>query len=312
MTWWPEEYESLREEARAFSEMVAEGFGAQLAGLDPEAWVAKGRELMIVQDAPGGLDETIAGVPCRIFDPEGDQRRGTYLHIHGGGMIWGSPRMNDTDNGNLSTRLRVRIISVDYRLAPEHPFPAGSDDCMAVAAWVLDNEPGIIVIGGESAGAYFSVLTLLRIRDEFDAVDRISAANLVFGCFDLSGTPSGRGVRPTEIGDVLGDGFRDIVRRAYLPGLSIEDARDPSVSPLFADLRRMPPALFTVGHADRLLDDSLFMSARWMAFGNDAELAVYPDCGHGFTFWPIELAERARDRVDDFLTRTFEVTAARD
>ena len=311
MTRWPQEYEDLREEARSFAEAVADGFAAQLAGLDPAAKIAKGREMMIVEDAPGGRDETIAGVPCRVFDPAGDQRRGTYLHIHGGGMIWGTPRMNDTDNDSLSTRLGVRVISIDYRLAPEHPYPAGPDDCLTVARWVLDNEPGIIAIGGESAGAYFSVLTLLRVRDELDAVDRISGANLVFGCFDLSGTPSGRGMRPTDIRDVLGDDFREMVRGAYLPGFSMEDARQPSVSPLFADLRRMPRALFTVGHADRLLDDSLFMSARWMAFGNDAELAVYPDCGHGFTFWPIELAKRARDRVDDFLGHVFEPTPSR-
>jgi acetyl esterase/lipase len=226
-------------------------------------------------------------------------------------MMWGSPRMNDTDNDELSKRLGVRVVSVDYRLAPEHPFPAGSDDCLAVAEWVLDNETGVVAIGGESAGAYFSALTLLRIRDELGAIDRISGANLVFGCFDLSGTPSNRGVRPSDLGDVLDPAFREAVRAAYLPGASIEDARQPSVSPLFADLRRMPPALFTVGLADHLLDDSLFMSARWSAFGNDAELAVYPDCIHGFTFMPLELAKRARERIDEFLCRTFNADVGR-
>jgi len=310
MTWWPQEYEDLREEARAIAAMAADAVAAQLAGLDHDARVSKGREMILVQHAPDGRDETIAGIRCRIFDPAGDQRRGTYLHIHGGGMMWGSPEMNDEDNDDLSKRLGVRVISVDYRLAPEHPFPAGSDDCLNVAGWVLDNEPGIIAIGGESAGAHFSALTLLRIRDELGAIDRVSGANLVFGVFDLSGTPSSRGTRPTELGDVLEDDFRDVVRRAYLPGVSIEDARLPSISPLFADLSRMPPALFTVGLADHLLDDSLFMSARWLAYGNDAELAVYPDCIHGFTWFPIELANRARERIGDFLANTFAAASA--
>jgi acetyl esterase/lipase len=305
MALWPDEYESLRDEARAMAEMAAEGFAAMMAGLSPDERMTKGRELMIVQDAPEGRDEVIAGVPCRVFDPNGDARRGTYMHLHGGGMMWGSPRMNDTDNANLSSRLGVRVVSVDYRLAPEHPFPAGSDDCLAVAKWLLENEPGTIAIGGESAGAYFAVLTLLRLREEFGNVDRIAGANLVFGVFDLSGTPSNRGVRPTDLGDILDPEFRDLVRSAYLPGSSIEDARDPSVSPLFADLGGLPPALFTVGFADHLLDDSLFMHARWSAFGNRADLMVYPDCTHGFTYTPTELARRAHERINDFLEAMF-------
>jgi acetyl esterase/lipase len=303
---WPREYEALREEARGMAGLVAEAYAEVLSGLDADGQVAKAREVMIVQDAPDGRDEVIAGVPCRVFDPAGEQRRGTYLHIHGGGMMSGTPRMNDADNDELSKRLAVRVVSVDYRLAPEHPFPAGSDDCIAVARWVLDDEPGVIAIGGESAGAYFSALTLVRIRDELGAIDRVAGANLVFGIFDLSGTPSNRGVRPADVNDVLSPEYRDLVRSVYLPGASMEDARDASVSPLYADLRGMPPALFTAGSADHLLDDSLFMWARWRAFGNEAELAVYPDCIHGFTFLPLELARRARERIDVFFTHTFE------
>ena len=93
------------------------------------------------------------------------------------------------------------------------------------------------------------------------------------------------------------------VNECYIPGRSLEDARDPAVSPLYADLAGLPPALFTVGSADHLLDDSLFMAARWQAYGNEAELAVYPDCIHGFTAMPMELAKRANERIDAFLER---------
>jgi acetyl esterase/lipase len=304
--WWPEEYEPLRGEARAVAIAAAAAFAGQMEGLDAAERLARGRRMLEaqLQDAPGGRDETVAGVPCRVFDPAGEDRAGTYLQIHGGAMMWGHPRMNDDWNARVAQQLRVRVVSPHYRLAPEHPFPVAVDDCLAVARWVLDHESAAIAIGGESAGAYLSALTLLRVRDELGASDRIGGANLIFGAFDLSGTPSGRGVRASDLPELL-DGNAQYVREAYLPGRSIEEARDPAVSPLYADLRGMPPALFTVGAADRLLDDSLFMSARWQAFGNEAELAVYPDCAHGFTFFPVELARLARERVERFLARVF-------
>jgi acetyl esterase/lipase len=308
MTLWPDEYEPLRAEARATGTAAANAFRASMERLSAEERLVKGRlglEAM-AQDAPGGRDEVLAGVDCRVFDPAGDERAGTYLNIHGGAMMWGSPRMNDTANGEIAKRLGVRVVSPDYRLAPEHPHPAGSDDCLAAAKWVLDHEPGPIAIGGESAGGYFSALTLLRIRDELDAIDRITGANLVFGVFDLGGTPSNRGARPTDLPEML-EGNTDYVLEGFLPGRTREDARDPSISPLYAELWNMPPALFTIGLADRLLDDSLFMAARWQAYGCAAELAVYPDCVHGFTFFPIELARRANERIDQFLAAAFRV-----
>jgi acetyl esterase/lipase len=283
-----------------------EYYTASLVGIEPAEQLAAGRTLLAEQEreAPGGRDEAIVGVPCRTFDPAGDDRRGTYLHLHGGAMTLGSPRMNDPANAALAERLGVRVVSVDYRLAPEHPFPAGPDDCLAVARWVLDHEPGTVAIGGESAGAYFAALTLLRIRDELDASERVRGANLVFGVYDLSGTPSSRGTSPSTALGGMPNGASGM-REMYVPGRSPEELRDPAISPLFADLHAMPPALFTTGTADYLLDDSLFMAARWQAYGNHAELAVYPDCVHGFTGLPIALAGHAHARIDRFLTDTF-------
>jgi acetyl esterase/lipase len=305
MTLWPEEYEPLREEARAVGRAAANAFREQMADLPPEEHLARGRAFLAAQaqDGRGGRDEEIAGIACRVFDPAGDDRGGTYLNIHGGAMMWGSPRMNDLANAEVAESLGVRVVSPDYRLAPEHPHPAGADDCLAVAEWVLEHERGLVVVGGESAGAYFSALTLLRIRDDLDAIDRVAGANLVFGCFDLSGTPSNRGSRPTDLPEIL-EGNTRYVLEGFLPGRTREDARDPSISPLYADLWNLPPALFTVGLADRLLDDSLFMAARWEAFGNQAALEVYPDCAHGFTFFPIKLARIAGERINAFIGRS--------
>ena len=308
MALWPYEYEALREEARAVGRAVMEYYTGQLSGVGPTEQLAAGRRMMAEQEqlAPDGRDDVLAGVPCRVFDPAGDDRRGTYLHLHGGAMTLGSPRMNDTANAELSERLLVRVVSVDYRLAPEHPYPAGSDDCFAVAQWVLEHESGTLAIGGESAGAYFAALTLLRVRDELHATDRFAGANLVFGVYDLGRTPSSRGASPSDTLEGLPNGESGM-REFYAPDRSSEELRDPAISPLYADLHRMPPALFTVGTADYLLDDSLFMAARWQVYGNDAELALYPDGVHGFTGLPIQLADRARSRIDRFLAATFGV-----
>jgi acetyl esterase/lipase len=225
-------------------------------------------------------------------------------------MMLGSPRMNDTGNAGLCERHRITVISVDYRLAPEHPFPAGGDDCLAVARWVLEREKGPIVLGGESAGGYYAALTLLRIRDELGAIDRISGANLVFGVYDLSGTPTGLGVRPNEVPDILTGDLGEFVLECYLPGRSRLDARAAAFSPLYAHLHDLPPAIFTVGSADHLLDDTLFMARRWEAYGNHAELAVYPDCIHGFVGFPMELAKRANERIDEFFDRVLRSSPA--
>jgi acetyl esterase/lipase len=163
-----------------------------------------------------------------------------------------------------------------------------------------------MVMGGESAGAYLAALTMLRVRDELGTVDKLAGANLVFGIYDLSGTPSQYGVVPSEAPDIISADTFESTLQAYTPGRTRLDVRHPSVSPMYARLHDMPPALFTVGSADHLLDDSLFMSRRWEAWGNEVELAVYPDCPHAFLGRGSELAAHAAQRIDDFLERCFQ------
>jgi acetyl esterase/lipase len=309
---WPDEYERFRNEARTMAATITELFaaGGATVGTDPGERLAARRAQLAATELPSPLarETSIGGVACRTFAARAPCR-GIYLHIHGGGFVLGSPRMNDTGNAEVAERRGVDVVSVDYRLAPEHPYPAAVDDCFAVAAQLIANHDSPLVIGGESAGANLAVLTLLRVRDELGAAGRFRGANLVFGGYDLSGTPSRFGVRPTDVPDILepdtGSGHD-----WYLPGRSLAATRDPAVSPLYADLRNMPPALFTVGSADHLLDDSLFMAARWQAYGNKAELAVYPDCIHGFVGFPTELARRANERIATFLDRVFTAGAS--
>ena len=245
--------------------------------------------------APGGHD-----IALRVVAP--DAPRGVYLHIHGGGWVLGAADQQDPMLERIAARAGLACVSVEYRLAPEHPYPAGPDDCEAAALWLAREakaEFGTdkLAIGGESAGGPLSAATLLRLRDRHGFTG-FRGANLVFGAFDLGMTPSQRrfGDEPRLVLRTV-----DIVRfaAAFVP--TGVDRRDPDVSPLYADLRDMPPALFTVGTEDALLDDSLFMHARWIAAGNPAELAIYPGGAHGFTAFPCGIAAAANARMDAFL-----------
>src|SRR5205085_9818507 len=124
-------------------------------------------------------DDVIAGIPVRIIPPPGGTRtRGVYLHIHGGGWTMGSASSQDERLLRFATEVGVEVVSVEYRLAPEDPFPACADDCEAVASWLAEHRDEPLLIGGESAGAHLSAVTLLRMRDRGLATT-FRGANLV-------------------------------------------------------------------------------------------------------------------------------------
>lgn len=295
------------EEAEAFvAHLGAISAGAAVPDLTTPDGLAQARDLDAIG---GGVFRTVTSpraevrherdaqgrpIELRIITPEHATPRAVYLDVHGGGFFMGSPSMNDGANEALANAAAAVTVSVRYRLAPEHPYPAGPDDCEAAACWVLDHmaqEWGTtrVAIGGGSAGAGLAAVTLLRLRDRHDAAGAFCAANLLFGVYDLSGTPS-----QVQRGQI---GFRDL----YLPDTPLPDRKVPDISPLYGDLRGLPPALFTVGTLDYLYDDSLFMAARWRAAGNHAELAVHPASPHGFTSFPTAMARAARDRITAFL-----------
>ncbi|MGC9962931.1 MAG: alpha/beta hydrolase [Acidimicrobiales bacterium] len=243
-------------------------------------------------------------IPLRVVSPA--EPAAVYLHIHGGGWTLGAADQQDVLLTTLSDATGIAVVSVGYRLAPEHPMPAAPDDCEAAACWLVENSlerfgTDRLLIGGESAGAHLAALTLLRMRDNHGAVAAFSGANLVFGAFDLSLTPSARswGARNLILSTPIIEWFTD----QFLPGLTPEQRRDPAISPLYAELHGLPPALFLVGDLDPLLDDSLFMSARWRAAGNEAQLLVYPESAHGFTAFPSRLAAHASAAQIAFLGR---------
>jgi acetyl esterase len=241
----------------------------------------------------------------RVIAPQTRPATGVYLHLHGGGWTLGAADLQDTDLAALAEATGLCAASVDYRLAPEHAYPAAPDDCEDAALWLLDRgaaalrAPARFTIGGESAGAHLTAVTLLRLRDRHGVSGVFAAANLVYGGFDLSMTPSQRrwGARNLILNDAILRWFAD----QFLPGRDPEARRDPDISPLYADLGDMPPALFTVGTLDPLLDDSLFMEARWRQAGARTALRVWPEAIHAFTAFPIAVSVAAGQEMHAFL-----------
>jgi acetyl esterase/lipase len=291
------------EELRAFNAQLAASAPTAPADLSTPEGLARARDLDALM---GGLFRRVASdraitrtvpgtsIGLRVLTPDAAEPTGLYIDIHGGGFFIGDPSMGDPLNAAIADAANAVVVSIDYRLAPEHTYPAAPDDCETATCWILEHaarEWGVrrFAIGGASAGGNLVAVTLQRLRDRHDAASQFSAANMQFGVYDLSGTPS-----QIDLGRVA---FRDL----YLPTIPAAQRKVADISPLYGDLRGMPPALFTVGTLDYLYDDSLFMAARWHAAGNETELAVYPESVHGFTAFPAEMARIATRRIVDFI-----------
>jgi acetyl esterase len=295
--------DAVSAETRAFNEAMGASTAPRLADVGVEAMRGAGRmpkppfsaraETRTIP-GPGG-----AQLPIRVIAP--DNPRGAYLHLHGGGLIFGSADAQDPMLERIAAETGLAAISVDYRLAPEHPWPAAWDDAEAAALWLAQNvstEFGgdRLAIGGESAGATLAVPTLVRMRDKHGFTG-FHAAALTYGNYDTSGSPSNR--LNGNPGLLIGAADVAYCSNCYAPDPATR--RDPDMSAIFADVSGLPPALFSVGTLDVFLDDSLFMAARWIAAGNEAELAVYPGAMHGFTLFPHPLAGEASARIEAFL-----------
>jgi acetyl esterase/lipase len=240
----------------------------------------------------------VAGVPCKWYGPVDGLPSGTLLYLHGGAWCMHLPNLYRRFLTRLSACTASRILLPDYRLAPEHPFPAGVEDCFAVfrdVAGSLDRGRPFF-LAGDSAGGGLTAVTLMRARDA--GLRLPDAAVLLSPALDL--TMSGASYSANERHDAMfSEAATRLLPDLYCPG---QDRRHPWISPLYGDWHALPPLLFHVGSTEMLLDDAVRAHDRARAAGVEAQLRIWPGLPHVFQLfeWLPETA-LALDDIAAFL-----------
>jgi len=221
---------------------------------------------------------TLAGVPAQWIGAKEAAQNGTMLYLHGGAWCVHLPNVYRKFAARLSLATGMRVLLVDYRLAPEHRYPAASNDCFAVYRALLDQcDPGRpLVVAGDSAGGNLTLVTLMRARD----------AGLPLPCCAVALSPatditlSGPSVRYNAAADpMFGLGAGDLLPDLYCPG---HDRTHCAISPLFGSWHGLPPLYFVAGSTEMLLDDSVRAQDRAVQAGVAASIDVWPDMPHVF------------------------------
>ena len=239
------------------------------------------------------------GIPAEwIAAPGADPERVIY-YLHGGGYAMGSINTHREMVSRISRASGARALAIDYRLAPEHPFPAAVEDATAAYRWLLSAgvDPARLVIAGDSAGGGLTVATLVALRDAGDSLP--AAAVCLSPWVDMEGI--GESMTTKAEADPMVN-REDLLEgaQAYLGGA---DPRTPLAAPLYADLKGLPPLLIHVGTAETLLDDSTRLAERAKAAGVDVTLEPWDDMIHVWQFFAATLPEgqQAIDRVGEFI-----------
>jgi acetyl esterase/lipase len=221
---------------------------------------------------------SLNGLPARTVTVR-EARRGTeVLFLHGGAYSVGSFRNYGHFTWRLGKAARARVLALDYRMAPEHPYPAALNDALAGYCWLLDQgaKPDRILLAGDSAGGGLTLALLLKLRDE--GVPLPAGAVALSPWTDLATTGASLHTKADTDPMLVAS---EIPHHAamYLGGA---DPRDPYASPLYGDPRGLPPTLIQAGGDEVLLDDGVRMAEKMQAAGCDVELQVWPRMPHVF------------------------------
>jgi epsilon-lactone hydrolase len=218
------------------------------------------------------------GVAAEWIEAPESRRERVILYLHGGAFVLRFPKAHGGMVGRWCRALGARALMVDYRLAPEHPFPAGVGDCHAAYRWLLAQgcDPRSIVVAGDSAGGNLALAVLHEIKAAGEPMPACAVLLSPFVDFTLSGASLVTNERRDPMFTLRAAAA---MRTLYAPA---ESFVDPSVSPLFGDFTGFPPMLFQVGSTEMLLDDTLRTAARAHAAGVPVEVEIWEKLPHVF------------------------------
>jgi len=244
---------------------------------------------------------TVGDIPGQWVIPKDAESSSALLYLHGGGYVMGSSDTHRKMVGHLANAIGIRAFVADYRLAPEHPYPAAVRDAVAAFRGLLADgiRPNRIVVGGDSAGGGLTIAMLLSLRD--DGRPLPAAAMLLSPWTDLAFTGESLESREQTDVTVTAAGARKMAEY-YLGSAKV---RAPLASPLYADLRGMPPTRIQVGADEILLDDSVRMAEKLKNSRVDVTIEVFPEMQHVFQFGAGTLpeADDAIARLGEFARR---------
>jgi monoterpene epsilon-lactone hydrolase len=227
------------------------------------------------------------GVPSEWVMAPGYDTGRAILYLHGGGYAIGSLNTHRRLAYDISAASAAKVLLIDYRLAPEHPFPAAVDDATSAWRWLLQQgfAPNRLAIAGDSAGGGLTIATLVNLRDKNLGLPACAVA--ISPWVDLEGLGNSMTTRSAQDPMVQKDGLLWMAKM-YLNG---KDSKTPLAAPLHADLKGLPPTLVQVGTAETLLDDAIRIAERMHAAGVDARLAIWPNQLHVFPLFAPILSE---------------------
>jgi acetyl esterase/lipase len=261
------------------------------------------RELLSAQPLPAEVTVTAAalgGVPTAEITVEGIESRHVVLYFHGGVYVMGDAFLSADLASQVGRRTQAKVISVDYRLAPEHPYPAAVDDALAAYEALLQSgvDPSDIAFAGESAGGGLAIATLVNARDHGLPLPAAAFVMSPYADLSLAGTTM---ETRHEVDPLLS---REALQARVTDYTSGQDPALGLISPVFADLSDLPPLIIQAGTHEVLLDDALRLAQRAASADVEVTLDITPGVPHVFQgYYPIlGEAAAALDRAGQFLS----------
>jgi epsilon-lactone hydrolase len=260
-------------------------------------WLLK-QGLKHVRLAAGITREAVSadGVPCEWLIPHNSPRDHALLYLHGGGFVYGLTPPHLEMVAHLAQTMGIRALMVDYRLGPDHPFPAALDDCVTAYRWLLKQSvpAANILVAGDSAGGNLTITTLMKLRDSGEPLPAAAA------CLSPVADLSGKGTTAKEFRDpLLHPKAAKIYTASYV---AHNDARNPLISPVFGDWHGLPPLLIHAGDDEMLCDDAVRIEELAKAAGVDVRLEIYPRMWHVWQINPtLPQTAQSLDDIAQFL-----------